>query len=42
MISTASLRPATLQSYKNNMIFDNTTDGTPITAVSGYANNTGQ
>ena len=32
----------TLQSYKNNMISDNTTDGTPITAVAGYAGGTGQ
>ena len=32
----------TLQSYKNNMISDNTTDGTPITAVAGYANGAGQ
>jgi hypothetical protein len=29
-------------SYKNNMIFGNVTNNTPITAVAGYAGNTGQ
>jgi len=32
----------TLASYKNNMISGNVTDGTPITAVPGYAGGTGQ
>jgi hypothetical protein len=32
----------TLLSYKNNMIADNVTQGTPITAVAGYAGGTGQ
>jgi len=31
----------TLQSFKNNQISDNVTDGTPITAVPGYSG-TGQ
>ena len=38
----AALSSSTIQSYKNNMIFDNGSDGTPITAVSGYSGNTGQ
>ena len=37
-----ALNSSTIQSYKNNMIFDNGTDGTPITAVNGYSGNTGQ
>jgi hypothetical protein len=32
----------TLLSYKNNMIFDNVTNGTPINPVAGYAGGTGQ
>jgi Right handed beta helix region len=33
---------ATVQSFKNNMIAGNLTDGTPITAVPGYSSGTGQ
>jgi hypothetical protein len=33
---------STLKSYKNNQISGNSTDGTPITAVTGYSNGTGQ
>jgi hypothetical protein len=41
-VNAVSSPSGTLQSYKNNMIADNVNNGTPINAVAGYANGTGQ
>src|SRR5579864_6639572 len=41
-LNGVSAPSGTLLSYKNNMIFDNNNNGTPINAVTGYANGTGQ
>jgi hypothetical protein len=41
-VTGVSAPSGTLLSYKNNMIADNGSNGTPITAVAGYAGGTGQ